>query len=45
MRPNPRHAIDDPEIVRQLIRENPWCTLVSSNAGELVASMQRSLRS
>jgi transcriptional regulator len=24
--------------VRQLIREHPWCTLVSSNAGELVAS-------
>jgi transcriptional regulator len=38
MRPNPIHASDDPEVVRQLIRENPWCTLVSSNAGELVAS-------
>ncbi len=38
MRPNPTHASDDPEVVRQLIRENPWCTLVSSNAGELVAS-------
>src|ERR1700729_3515091 len=38
MRPNPKHASDDPEVVRQLIRENPWCTLVSSNAGELVAS-------
>ena len=25
-------------MVRQLIRENPWCTLVSNNAGELVAS-------
>ena len=32
------HASDDPEVVRQLIRENPWCTLVSNNAGELVAS-------
>ncbi len=38
MRPNPTHASDDPEVVRQLIRQNPWCTLVSSNAGELVAS-------
>ena len=38
MRPNPIHASDDPEVVRQLLRENPWCTLVSSNAGELVAS-------
>jgi transcriptional regulator len=38
MRPNPIHASDDPEVVQQLIRENPWCTLVSSNNGELVAS-------
>ena len=38
MRPNPEHASDDPEVVRQLIRENPWCTLVSNNDGELVAS-------
>jgi transcriptional regulator len=38
MRPNPTHACDDPEVVRQLIRENPWCALVSCNAGELVAS-------
>lgn len=38
MRPNPIHASEDPEVVRRLIRENPWCTLVSSNAGELVAS-------
>jgi transcriptional regulator len=38
MRPNPIHASGDPEVVRQLIRENPWCTLVSGNAGDLVAS-------
>jgi transcriptional regulator len=38
MRPNPIHASDDPEVVRRLVRENPWCTLVSSSAGELVAS-------
>jgi transcriptional regulator len=38
VRPNPIHASDDPEVVRQLIRENPWGTLVSSNGGELVAS-------
>jgi transcriptional regulator len=38
MLPNAIHASDDPEVVRRLIRENPWCTLVSNNAGELVAS-------
>ncbi|HWF74117.1 MAG TPA: FMN-binding negative transcriptional regulator [Solirubrobacteraceae bacterium] len=38
MRPNPVHASEDPELVRRLIRENPWCILVSSNEGELVAS-------
>ncbi len=38
MLPRPVHSSDDPEVVRQLIRENPWCTLVSSNAGDLVAS-------
>jgi transcriptional regulator len=38
MRPSPKHASADSEVVRQLIRENPWSILVSSNAGELVAS-------
>jgi transcriptional regulator len=38
MRHNSHHFADDPEVVRQLIRENPWATLVSSNAGKLVAS-------
>ncbi len=38
MRPNPLHASDDPEVVRRLIRENPWGILVSNNNGELVAS-------
>jgi transcriptional regulator len=38
MRLNPNHASDDPEVVRRLIRDNPWCTLVSNNAGKLVAS-------
>jgi transcriptional regulator len=38
VRPNPVHASEDPELVRRLIRENPWCILVSSNEGELVAS-------
>jgi transcriptional regulator len=38
MRPNPKHASDDEQVVRQLIRDNPWCILVSSNEGELVAS-------
>ena len=38
MRHNPHHFTDDPEVVRQLIRDNPWCILVSSNAAGLVAS-------
>lgn len=38
MRHNPNHATTDPEVVRQLIREHPWATLVSSNEGELIAS-------
>jgi len=38
MRPNPTHASDDPEVVRQLIRENPWSILVSCHAGVPVAS-------
>ncbi len=38
MRHNPLHFADDPEIVRQLIRENPWAVLVSSNGDRLVAS-------
>jgi transcriptional regulator len=38
MRPNPIHASDDPGVVRSLIREHPWGTLVSVNAGRLVAS-------
>ena len=38
VRPNPLHATEDPEVVRRLIRENPWGTLVSNNNGELVAS-------
>jgi transcriptional regulator len=38
MRPNSKYASTDVEVVRRLICENPWSTLVSSNAGELVAS-------
>jgi transcriptional regulator len=38
VRHSPHHFTDDPGVVRQLIRENPWGTLVSSNAGGLVAS-------
>jgi transcriptional regulator len=38
MRHNPLHATEDPEVVRRLIRENPWGILVSNNDGELVAS-------
>ncbi len=37
MRHNPAYASDDPEVVKQLIEENPWAILVSTNEG-LVAS-------
>lgn len=37
MRHNPAYACTDPEVVRRLIEENPWATLVSENSG-LVAS-------
>jgi transcriptional regulator len=38
MRHNPAHATTDPEAVRDLVRQNPWATIVSDNAGELIAS-------
>lgn len=38
MRPNPLFASEDAELVRRLIRENPWAVLVGGNGGELVAS-------
>jgi transcriptional regulator len=38
VRHNPHHATEDPQVVRRLIRENPWGILVSSNNGQLVAS-------
>jgi transcriptional regulator len=38
MRHNPVHATTDPDAVRDLVRENPWAIIVSSNDGELVAS-------
>jgi transcriptional regulator len=37
MRHNPAHACEDPEVVKQLIEENPWAVLVSHSGG-LVAS-------
>ena len=38
MRHNPHHFVDDPEVVRALIRENPWGILVSGHGDRLVAS-------
>ena len=38
MRHNPHHFVDDPGIVRRLIRENPWGILVSARTNQLVAS-------
>lgn len=33
MRANPDYALDDVEAVRDLVRENPWCTFVSAVDG------------
>ena len=41
MRHNPKHAVTDEAVVRRLIAENPWATIVSEHAGELVASDPR----
>jgi transcriptional regulator len=38
LRHNPKHATSDEAVVRRLIEHNPWATLVSHTAGELVAS-------
>jgi transcriptional regulator len=38
MRPNRLFESTDPDVVRDLIRRNPWGTLVSSTANGLVAS-------
>ncbi|MGN6324753.1 FMN-binding negative transcriptional regulator [Pseudolysinimonas sp.] len=38
MRNTPHYVTTDDEVVKRLIRENPWCTYVSSTANGLVAS-------
>jgi len=38
MRPNPLFASDDPELVRALVREHPWATLVTTTSSGLAAS-------
>jgi transcriptional regulator len=38
MRHEPAHSVEDPEVVRELVRANPWATLVSQGDGGLVAS-------
>jgi transcriptional regulator len=38
MRHNPHHEVTDEQVVRRLIEQHPWCTLVSHHEGELVAS-------
>jgi transcriptional regulator len=38
MRPNPLFASDDPDLVRALVREHPWATLVATTESGLVAS-------
>lgn len=38
MRPNPLFASDDPELVRALVREHPWATLVTTTGSGLAAS-------
>lgn len=38
MRPNPLFASEDPDLVRELVREHPWATLVTTTAAGLAAS-------
>jgi transcriptional regulator len=38
MRFNPAHSVEDPDVVRELIRANPWATLVSAGVEGIVAS-------
>lgn len=38
MRHNPAFAVTDPEVVRELIRDNPWATIVSAGEAGIVAS-------
>lgn len=38
MRPNPLFASQDPDVVRQLVRDHPWATLVTTTASGLAAS-------
>lgn len=38
MRHSPRHAVTDEAVVRRLIEEHPWATLVSQTEAGLVAS-------
>jgi transcriptional regulator len=38
MRPSPHYVVTDEQVVRALIAENPWSTLVSHHGGSLVAS-------
>lgn len=38
MRPNPLFASEDPEQVRELVRQHPWATLVTTASTGLVAS-------
>ncbi|MGD9735273.1 MAG: FMN-binding negative transcriptional regulator [Solirubrobacterales bacterium] len=38
MRPNPAHAVEDPTVVAELVRANPWATLASAGGDGIVAS-------
>ena len=38
MRQNPSFSLTSPEAIKELVRENPWATLVSNAAAGLVAS-------
>lgn len=38
MRFNPAHASDDPDLVRELVIEHPWATVISDGPSGLIAS-------
>jgi len=38
MRQTPHYITEDEDVVKRLVRENPWCTYVSNTSNGLVAS-------
>jgi hypothetical protein len=41
MQHNPKHAVTEAAVVKRLIAENPWATIVSHNGEELRGFLRR----